>query len=192
MKVLCIVFIVMQLSACAMIVEKNSQKITSLANNATKVSGVKEWSVLGRVSIKQPQEAWLASIEWVHKDKFDELVISSSLSGTLANIRYSEHQIVVTTSEGIRQLKSAEEMHQVIGFNPPVPYLKYWVRGLSVPGVDLINDSGSILEGRSFKQDGWVIKLQRYRLIGGVWLPHKISVARNELKIKLAIEQWMP
>ncbi|PCH83569.1 MAG: outer membrane lipoprotein LolB [Piscirickettsiaceae bacterium] len=192
MRALCIAFVLMQLSACATIVEKKPHTELSIASNAAKVSELKEWGILGRVSIKQPHQAWLASIEWAHNKKLDEVVISSSLSGTLASIRYSDHRIVVKTSEGTRQLKNVEEMQQVIGFNPPVPYLKYWVRGLPVPNVGLIKDGGSIKEGRTFKQEGWLVKLHRYQLVGDVWLPHKISVVGDELNIKLAIEHWLP
>ncbi len=193
MKVLVVSFLLLQLSACASLVNKQSSSSSdfSQVNNNINVSAQRNWGVVGRVSIKQENNAWLANIDWQHDEVVDELVISASLSGVLANIRYQEKQIIVETQDGVQVLKNNDELQRVVGFNPPINYLKYWARGLVVPNVELLNDTGLVKERREFEQAGWRVQLSKYREVSDIWLPHSVSVKNKRLNIKLAIEQWL-
>jgi len=193
MKVLVVSFLLLQLSACASLVNKQSSSSSdfSQVNNNINVSAQRNWGVVGRVSIKQENNAWLANIDWQHDEVVDELVISASLSGVLANIRYQEKQIIVETQDGVQVLKNNDELPRVVGFNPPINYLKYWARGLVVPNVELLNDTGLVKERREFEQAGWRVQLSKYREVSDIWLPHSVSVKNKRLNIKLAIEQWL-
>jgi outer membrane lipoprotein LolB len=193
MKVLVVSFLLLQLSACASLVNKQSSSsgTFSQVNNNINVSAQRNWGVVGRVSIKQENNAWLANIDWQHDDVVDELVISASLSGVLANIRYQEKQIIVETQDGVQVLKNNDALQRVVGFNPPINYLKYWARGLVVPNVELLNDTGLVKERREFEQAGWRVQLSKYRQVSDIWLPHSVSVKNKRLNIKLAIEQWL-
>ena len=193
MKVLVVSFLLLQLSACASLVNKQSSSSSdfSQVNNNINVSAQRNWGVVGRVSIKQENNAWLANIDWQHDEVVDELVISASLSGVLANIRYQEKQIIVETQDGVQVLKNNDELQRVVGFNPPINYLKYWARGLVVPNVELLNDTGLVKERREFEQAGWRVQLSKYRQVSDIWLPHSVSVKNKRLNIKLAIEQWL-
>ena len=193
MKVLVVSFLLLQLSACASLVNKQSSSSSdfSQVNNNINVSAQRNWGVVGRVSIKQENNAWLANIDWQHDEVVDELVISASLSGVLANIRYQEKQIIVETQDGVQVLKNNDALQRVVGFNPPINYLKYWARGLVVPNVELLNDTGLVKERREFEQAGWRVQLSKYRQVSDIWLPHSVSVKNKRLNIKLAIEQWL-
>ena len=181
-----------QLSACAIFeVTESPEEVYSYDENTKRVAAQKNWRVIGRIAVKQPSSSWLANIEWQHALLFDDIVIGSSLSGTFANVRYVNEQILVQTSDGLRILKTGEELQQIVGFNPPVNYLKYWVRGLVAPGVVVYADTGNTPKGRAFKQGQWQVKLGKYKLVGHVWLPHKVAISEGNLTIKLAVEKWL-
>jgi outer membrane lipoprotein LolB len=192
MKVLVVSFMLL-LSACASLVNNQSSQSTAFlqAENNAKVSAQKNWGVVGRVSIKQENNAWLANINWQHDEIVDEVVISASLSGVLASIRYQEKQIIVETQDGVQVLRNNDDLQNIVGFNPPINYLKYWARGLVVPNVELLSDTGLIKEMRRFEQAGWHVQMRKYRQVGQVWLPHSVSVKNERLNIKLAVEQWL-
>jgi len=193
MKFLVVFFLLLQLPACASLVNKQStpSKVFSQTDNQINVLAQKNWGVVGRVSVKQANDAWLANINWQHNEIVDELVISASLSGVLASVRYQGKQVIVETQEGVQVLQNNEELHSIVGFNPPINYLKYWVRGLTVPNVKLSNDTGFVEEGRSFNQAGWRVRLYGYQQKDAIWLPYRVSIKNERLKIKLAVEQWL-
>ena len=76
------------------------------------------------------------------------------------------------------------------GWQLPVNGLRYWIRGLPMPGEDdrhVLNENAA---PRELEQGSWLIHYSRYKLVDGVWLPGKLTLVNASLQIKLLVDQW--
>jgi len=81
---------------------------------------------------------------------------------------------------------------QTTGWELPVTGLRYWVRGLPVPRV--YASERRDVQGRllALEQSGWAISYIRYHFIEGVGWPAKLRLARDDVTVKLVIDEWQP
>jgi len=181
-----------QLVGCALLAPTETESVPYIAQeNEAKLLAIENWGLVGRLALHKANDSWVLKVNWLHTEQVDRLKLSSTLGGTLATILHSKGQVVISNSEGTQYLKDAEEIESVLGFDPKIDYLKYWVRGLRVPGLAVKNSLVENTPSVFFEQAGWLIKQQRYRYEKGVWLPNKVTVSESEIKIKLVVDEWL-
>jgi len=109
------------------------------------------------------------------------------LSGNSAGV------VLIDADRKIIRADDAESLLlQTIGWQLPVTGLKYWVRGLAVPGV--YASERRDLQGRllALEQSGWAVSYVRYHSIEGVGWPAKLRLARDDVTLRLVIDEWQP
>lgn len=187
----CLILLVANLAACTIVPEiRESISGEALSLNTQRLMQLENWELKGRMAITHPQDSLQAKIAWQHNFESDLLVLSSGLAGTVAEIHYRSGALLLVDGDGVAQLNDLAELKKRIGFSPPLDYMPYWVRGLVSPKLDF--ESSLDMDGyvNSIAQNGWRVILQRYRKVGEVWLPHKISIEKESLKIKLVVDRW--
>jgi len=84
-------------------------------------------------------------------------------------------------------------LEQALGVRLPVGGLRYWVRGLPAPGpaAPQVDADGRLIR---LEQNGWVIEYPAYAStsVFNLDLPERIVARRQDLSVKLVIEQWKP
>jgi len=184
--------VVTQLFACAS-VDSVVQKKVPVAGfeNAQNILAIKGWQLLGRLSVRSERESWLAILEWQHDALVDDLVLSTSLGGVIAKLKYSNDAIVLSDAkDGVREV-SNKELHALLGYAPPLAHLKFWVRGGGDPQWPMKVKEASNAGDKVFEQDGWLVKLGRFRQEGELILPSKVFIQKDGVKIKLVIDKWL-
>ena len=149
------------------------------------------WHLLGRLSIRSQNESWLTSLDWQHNNAEDNLILSTSFGGVVAKLAYSAGSIVLSQAGQVEQLISEQELADILGYSPPVEHLKYWVRGVPSPELSAHIDLDAPSGVRQFLQDGWRVSLERFRVANDHLLPTKVSVTKEQIKIKLVVDQWL-
>ena len=79
-----------------------------------------------------------------------------------------------------------------LGWEIPLTSLGYWVRALPDPTMQaeqFFEPSGRL--GR-LQQDGWDINYNRYQAVDGVAWPAKLRLQRDDIAVRLVIDQWQP
>jgi outer membrane lipoprotein LolB len=196
----------MQLTACASLQNLFQQDaVYSVKKNADSLLADSNWALSGRLAITAPKKSWLTKLSWRHAVgaefidasslplAVDTLVISTSLGGTAAKILYKQGVLYLVDKEGVVRRSEPGEVRKLLGFEPPLEHLKFWMRGQSSPSLPLISDTkehGIENSTRRFKQDDWEILLERYQQAGDVWLPRKLTARGHGLVIKLVIDRW--
>lgn len=165
---------------------------TSWVNRAKTLATIKNWNLKGVIAIRTPQDAWSANWNW--QQNYDNYVIS--LFGPLGS-----HSIKLTGTSGHVLLETADGKHaaanspesllsQELGWQIPVSYLRYWVRGLPVPGVTGLKQFDQFNHLRELNQQGWIISYLRYTSVNHIDVPDKIFLNNPELNVKIIINQW--
>jgi len=181
-----------QLWACAsMETSKNVVDPTLVAGNDAKVLVLKEWRLLGRLSARNGKESWLTKLEWKHNIWVDDLTFSTSLGGVVATLAYAGNTIIFAASDGVKREVTEQELQAKIGYSPPLQHLKFWVRGVPNPTLSFQKIENNLVGVRAFHQGGWRVELGRFELLDDVVLPAKVMLSRNDLTMKIVVDQWL-
>ncbi len=157
-------------------------------------AGITHWQLRGRVSLTRGEQGWHAGLDWQMQDDSYRLQVSGPLGQGAFLLSGNSDAVTLTDSDGnVYAAADAESLlEQATGWQLPVGGLRYWVRGIAAPRgtVEVTRDEqGSV---RQLVQSGWTITYQRYRDVAGSSWPAKIRLEREDLVVKLVIDQWLP
>lgn len=144
----------------------------------------------GRVSVKYGAEAASGKISWQHGPASDDLLISTPLGQGVAHIERRDALFSLTTSDQkLYQAGDVETLtQQALGWRLPLAGLSDWVRGRAAAGAPAqarLDDSRRLAE---LRQSGWLVEYLAYN--SGNGLPARLRLSRDEVDIRLVIDQW--
>ena len=155
---------------------------------------IRDWQFTGRVSLTQAEQGWHAGLFWQEQADQFQLKISGPLGQEAFRLTGNAAGVLLEDADGQRiQAHDAESLLlQTTGWSLPVSGLRYWVRGLPVPGVHASESRD--LQGRllELEQSGWAISYSRYHFVGGVGWPAKLRLVRDDVTVRLVIDEWQP
>jgi outer membrane lipoprotein LolB len=142
----------------------------------------------GRVSVKYGAEAASGSINWRHESGGDDLLISTPLGQGVAHIVRRDRLVSLTTSDQKRyQAGDVETLtRQVLGWSLPLAGLPDWVLGRAAAGAPAEAERDDAQRLTALRQSGWLIEFLAYA--GS--LPARMRLSRQDVDIKLVIDQW--
>lgn len=144
------------------------------------------WRLRGRVNVRYHDEAHTPRILWEqHNEEYNIRLWGTFNAGnTLINgrpgfVRLQQDDEVLTAA-------SPEDLIlQALGYELPVSYLEYWIRGLPAPAsqAQLQFDEANHLA--SLQQDGWTVQYTDPRQYGELTLPRRVDVTRPRDDVRL-------
>lgn len=146
---------------------------------------LQKWRLQGRLLIKS-DDLLTANIQWQHNKEKDQLKLFGALGMGAMLIELNEHEIVLDTGEGekLRSHDIDRFIARKIGFVVPLTALRRWVVGGYLPDVPVLP-----LEN-GFQQLGWQITYSEYMQTSVGVLPRKIKISKDNIKLKLIVDQW--
>jgi outer membrane lipoprotein LolB len=157
-----------------------------------KVHDAPPYDLLGRVLVSYEGRAFTSNLRWVHRPGEDEIWLLSPLGQTLAYITDGAEGASITgVDRQIYRASSVESLTQrALGWEMPVPRLRYWVLGEVYPGSEaswLERDASDRLLG--FKQDGWSVRFD-YDVADPRRQPRRVEIDTGAVRIRLVIDTW--
>jgi outer membrane lipoprotein LolB len=176
--------LVLCLPACTDLPLKSGEQYKISANKS--MAALKTWSFEGRLAVNDGQESWSASLEWTHTEARDEIRLSGPLGQGAAVIVLTQDLVTIDKGDGqIYQSNQLDEfIQQQLGIAVPVSALRFWVLGIPQPEKPAVE----IKEG--FEQVNWQVHYGQMQKVGQAWLPRKMNVEYQDVKLKLVIDQW--
>lgn len=163
------------------------------AAHVARVSALTRWGLSGKLGIRQPDAGASLGIVW-DQDGNDYLVrVRGPLGQSAALVRGDERRVVVERA-GESPLVGDDAgalVREALGWDIPVNALKFWIRGLPDPGLEV--QSATYLEGGWFgelAQRDWHVELSRYREVDGLTLPGRIRARRDHVTLTLVVTRW--
>ncbi len=157
---------------------------------------MKQWRLKGRLGLQLREEGWSFGINWLDRGngRYD-ISIAHTTGVLMAMVQSTGSRVSLRAADGkVYQDTSAERLlAKHLGLNFPLNHLRYWVRGIPVPGVrvDAIQLDA---QGRPsiLQQAGWSIKYPTYKGKGVTALPARIDLERaiEQVKARLAAREW--
>jgi len=144
----------------------------------------------GRVAVKYGDEAASGRISWEHEPDADDLLFSSPLGQGVAHIVRRDGLVSLTTSDQkVYRAGDVESLtEKVLGWRLPLAGLPDWVRGRAAAGAPAQTSLDASQRLAQLRQSGWQVDFLAYDDATG--LPAKLRLARADVEIRLAIDQW--
>ena len=151
-----------------------------------------DWQLNGRIALTHGDQGWHASLWWQQRVDGYQLKVSGPLGQGGFQLSGDEYGVVLVDAGGNASFARDGDalLLQATGWRLPVAGMRYWVRGLPVPDTEatrVYDESGRLSH---LEQSGWSIYYQRYQLVEGALVPSKMQLARDDVDVRLVINQW--
>jgi outer membrane lipoprotein LolB len=146
----------------------------------------------GRVAVAAGQEGFNARLRWLQDGGRTRLSLDGPLGVGGAEVSLDGSSLSVTTSRGQRLDDDAAraELAARLGFEPPLRSLRYWVQGVPDPGLPATETLDAQQRLASLEQEGWSVEYATYRAAGAEWLPERMTLRRDAVRVRLLVDGW--
>jgi outer membrane lipoprotein LolB len=132
-------------------------------------------------------------LRWHQQGTQASIDLSAPLGFGAAHIEQDAGLLQLTTSKGLKLDSEAagEELRASVGFDPPLASLRYWILGVSDPASV---PEQTVLDAQQrlsvLQQDGWRVEYTAYSRVQALWLPQRLTLTRDALRLRVVVEDW--
>jgi outer membrane lipoprotein LolB len=147
----------------------------------------------GRVAVASGEQGFNANLHWIESDGRAQVTLEGPLGigGMRISANGDDFILVKSDGETLDRDASRAELKERLGFDPPIARLRYWIQGVPDPGApaqETLDSSAQRLAVLS--QDGWSISYGAYNVVRGEWLPSRLSLQRDTVRVRLLVDEW--
>jgi outer membrane lipoprotein LolB len=156
------------------------------------LQAITRFDLEGRLAASNGKDGFSAGLRWQQNNDTAKLDLSAPLGFGAAHIEQSPEGLRITSSQGVtlENAAASQELAATLGFEPPLPSLRYWVLGASDPNFASQESIDPQQRLSHLEQDGWQVEYTEYTQVGRQWLPRRLTVTRQSLRLKLVIDTW--
>ena len=151
------------------------------------------WQIRGRVSLVKGDQGWHASLNWREDAGRYRLDLSGPLGQGALRIEGDDTGVRLQTADGRDySARDADALVQTAtGWQFPVAGIRYWVRGVPVPGEPAVVNTDAGGRMIHLVQSGWEISYERFQALdGGAW-PTRLRLTADDISVRLVVDEWM-
>lgn len=153
---------------------------------------IQSFQLQGRLAVNADGKGYSGSMRWQHQTSADTIDVFTPLGSKIAHIEKTDAQVTLTNAKGERvSAQDAESLtEKTLGWRLPLKGLSDWALGrpTEAPITQQQWDASGKLT--LLEQQGWKIEFQEYQDQMGAPLPQKITLRRDNILLKLVVEQW--
>lgn len=146
------------------------------------------WSLDGRVAAAVDKQGWQASVNWHQQGATSELHLAGPLGVGATVLRLGPDGLSVDGASPREDVAAA--LQDRLGVALPLASLRYWLLGVADPGSDCVVTLNAADRAARLVQAGWTIDIGRYAAVAGDALPAQLSLQRDAVRVKLAVDHW--
>jgi outer membrane lipoprotein LolB len=151
------------------------------------------WQLRGRVNVLYDNESYTPRIIWEQQQDDYYIRLWGTFNAGNTHINGRPGFVTMEQDGDTLTASSPEELIlQQLGYELPVSYLEYWIRGLPAPtsNAELIFNDLNQLQG--MVQDGWTVNYPDPRQYGELTLPRRVDVTRplDDVRLRFVGLSW--
>ncbi|MGP8290034.1 lipoprotein insertase outer membrane protein LolB [Halomonas sp.] len=149
------------------------------------------WTLIGKAGLRTPQESQSANLDWSQHPHYFRMLISGPFGGGRSVLEGREGRFSLTTGEGRFEAETPEAlMEEQLGWSLPVSAMPDWVRGLPGDHASFQLETDELGFPLHIEQDGWEIDYRDWNEIEGMWLPRRLVMNYDDVRITLVVNEW--
>jgi outer membrane lipoprotein LolB len=156
------------------------------------LANIQSFHLQGRLAVNTNGKGYSGSMAWQHQTNTDTIDVFTPLGSKIAHIEKTDAQVTLTNAKGEQiNAQDAESLtEKALGWRLPLKGLSDWALGrpTQAPITQQQWDASGKLT--LLEQQGWKIEYLEYQDKMAVPLPQKITLRRENILLKLVVEQW--
>lgn len=153
---------------------------------------LEEWSIQGSLHVRDNQDSQSARIRWWQQQESFQVNLWGTFNIGATEISGTAERVTVTQAGEPPFISEEPEMlfYEQLGFELPIHYLHYWIKGMPFPDVDAALTFGELNQVTSLNQNGWQVQYLAYTNYGLASLPTRIRLSKSPLRLDLVRLDW--
>lgn len=146
----------------------------------------------GRVAVAAGGEGFNARLRWTQIGRETHMSLDGPLGAGGVQVTSDGSAVSIVTSRGehFDNESARAELTSRLGFDPPLESLRYWILGVPEPGHEAQESLDPQERLATLQQDGWQIQYTGYMSVGGEWLPSKLTLQRQGVRLRVVVDGW--
>ena len=200
MKKLLLLILIITLSGCSQLNTKDTDDSNILTNQSweehrQQLEKMDNWTLSGKLAIFLETERQTANIYWQQQGNNYNIQLTTFIGTRVLQVIKNEQGIeIINSDDEVFTGQDANALIQQLspGLDLPITALQQWVKGNPDNAPFQLNTTQQVGEliGIDDSQNVWEVKLQDYNVFSGIALPEKVDLTRDNIRVKIAINQW--
>ncbi|MDF1624278.1 MAG: lipoprotein insertase outer membrane protein LolB [Pseudohongiella nitratireducens] len=153
---------------------------------------LQEWSIQGSLHVRDNQDSQSARIRWWQQQEEFQVNLWGTFNIGATEISGTAERVTVIQAGEPPFISEEPEMlfYDQLGFELPIHYLHYWIKGAPFPGMAAELTFGELNQVSSLNQNGWQVQYLAYTNYGLASLPTRIRLSKSPLRLDLVRLNW--
>jgi len=179
------------LAGCATVPTPSVQDVDWDARLAD-AQALEDWRMTGRVAVVVGDDGGSAGVDWRQAGATADVALTGPLGMGSLRAVFGDGGFTLEDGTGERLAGAEAEalLSARLGAAVPFDHLRYWLLGAPAPGEPFAA-TGPTPDGLpAFQQAGWTVGMGRLDTSGGIRLPTRLTISRQETRLKLVVNRW--
>jgi len=196
-KIISLLFII-SLSGCVQLstqYPEDSSETISWDSHLQKIQDLQSWTLQGKLAVFLADDRQSTNIYWHQQEKNYEIQLTSFIGTRILSITKNELNTEIINNDGEKFTgKDTNSLIQILspGLDLPVQSLQEWIKGNPINASYQLNEQQRVasLLGKDNQGGLWAVSYQQYRFSHGYYLPSKLELKKDNIRVKISISQW--
>lgn len=151
------------------------------------------WQLSGRVNIRYDNESHTPRIRWQQQNLEYQIRLWGTFNAGNTLIVGRPGYVTMQQNSGTLTASSPEDLIlQQLGYELPVSYLEYWIKGLPAPNTPADLTFNELNQLTNLSQFGWSVSYTDPRQYGAITLPRRVELTRpqNDIRLRFIGLNW--
>ena len=190
----------MTLSGCSQFNASNSDDAAVLTNltweqQQQKLQQLDHWTLTGKLAIFLEKDRQTANVYWQQQGDNYSIQLTTFIGTRILQVTKNEQGVeIINNDDEVFTGPNANTLIKQLspGLDLPIAALQQWIKGNPANASYQLNDQQQVSEllGLDESQNMWQVSFQQYQFFSGNVLPKKVDLKRDDIRVKIAINQW--
>ena len=151
------------------------------------------WQLRGRVNVRYNNESHTPRIQWMQQNVEYQIRLWGTFNAGSTIIVGRPGYVTLEQNGDVLTANSPEELIlRQLGYELPVSYLEYWIKGLPAPESNADLSFNELNQLSEIVQDGWTVSYSDPRQYGSLSLPRRVELTRpqNDIRLRFVGLNW--
>ncbi len=151
------------------------------------------WQLRGRVNVRYNNESHTPRIQWMQQNVEYQIRLWGTFNAGSTMIVGRPGYVTLEQNGDVLTANSPEELIlRQLGYELPVSYLEYWIKGLPAPESNADLSFNELNQLSEIVQDGWTVIYSDPRQYGSLSLPRRVELTRpqNDIRLRFVGLNW--
>ncbi|WP_372763294.1 lipoprotein insertase outer membrane protein LolB [Pseudoalteromonas sp.] len=185
-----LVIVFLFLAGCA---QKRDLKTELYDDWKVKLAEQDIWQVTGKMAFISPEERQSANLNWQQGQNNNHLVLTTFIGTRILSLQQNAHQATLEFDDELYiDHDAAALLKRLTGFTLPVNDADSWLKGVIDNPSLTVDPLGRAKRVLWFDNSGkrWQIDYANYVQQHGFWLPTRLTLTQQKIKIKIQLYHW--